>query len=82
MIIKILWKLIVDKKKEYLDSQLNTFQQNTVNNEQQLKHLQKSARKQISLEGKATATSIVTNLAKQKVMSLSKEIIPAMVKQS
>ena len=29
VIFKILWKLIVDKKKEYLDSQYNTLRKNT-----------------------------------------------------
>ena len=45
---KILWKLIVDKKKEFLDSQFNTLQKNTEDKESQLKKLQMSARKQIS----------------------------------
>ena len=56
------------QNKEYLDSQLNSLQQNTVNKEQQLKTLQMSAQKQISMEVKDVAMPIVTNLAKQKIL--------------
>ena len=41
-----------------------------------------SARKRISLEVKDTAIPIVTNLVKQKILSLSKELVPAAVKES
>ena len=40
-----------------------------------------SARKQINLEVKESAAPIVCNLAKQKVLSLSKEIVPAVAKE-
>ena len=64
--IQILWKLIVDKKKEYLDSQFNTLQQNTEYKERQLKKLRMSARKQISQEVKDTAKPLVYNLVKKQ----------------
>ena len=82
LIFKILWKIIVDKTKEYLDSQYNTLQQNTQSKQKQLKKLQMSARKQISMEVKDTAKPIVLNLAKQNVLSLLKGIVPAAVKES
>ena len=77
LIFKILWKLIVDRKKEYLDSQFNTLQQNTDNKERQLKKLQMSVHKHIGLEVKNTV-----HLAKESVLSLSKEIIPEAVKEA
>ena len=41
-----------------------------------------SAREQINLEVKESAKPIVHDLAKQKVLSLSKEIVPAFIKES
>ena len=49
LILKILWKLIVDKKKEHLDSQYNTLKQNTEVKDNQPKKLQTPAHKQINL---------------------------------
>ena len=64
LIWKIFWRIIIDKKQEYLDSQYNyTLQQNTKNKERELKTMQESARKQISSEVKNTAPPIVYNLA-------------------
>ena len=62
MIFEIVWKLVVqhvDKKTEYLNSQMKTLQQNTANKARQLKKLQMSAHKQISLEVKDTAKPII-----------------------
>ena len=66
-----MWKLIVDKKKGYLDFQFNTCQQNGKNKERQLKKLQMSARKQINMEVKDVGKPIVLNVARQSVLSLS-----------
>ena len=76
LIFKVLWKLIVDKKKEYLDAQFNTLNQNTETEERQLKKLQMLASKHISREVKDTGKSIVYNLAGKNAMSLSNEIVP------
>ena len=40
-----------------------------------------SAQKQLNLEVKESAKPIVHDLAKQKVLSLSKDIVPAVVKE-
>ena len=50
--------------------------------EKQLKKFQMSACKQINLEVKESAEPAVHDLAKQKVLSLSKEIVPASVNKS
>ena len=50
--------------------------------EKQLKKFQMSACKQINLEMKESAEPVVHDLAKQKVLSLSKEIVPASVNKS
>ena len=57
LIFKILWKLIVDKKKEYLDLHyiITLFEKNTKTKERQLKKLQMSVRMQINLEVKDSA---------------------------
>ena len=77
----VLWKLIVGKKKDYLDSQFKTLYQNTENKERQLKKLQVLASKHISKEVKDTAKSIVYNLAGENAMSLSKEIVSRKISQ-
>ena len=77
LILEILQKLFVDKKKkENLDSQFNTLQQNAENKERQLKKLRMSAHKKINMEVKDIAKPIVYNLAKQNVLAVSKEIVP------
>ena len=81
IIFKILWKLIVDQKKEHLNSQLYTLQQNTANKERQLKKLQMSARKQISLEAQDAAIPIVTNLAKRKFCLYLKNLFQPLSKK-
>ena len=52
------------------------------NEEKQIKNLQLSVPKQINLEVKESAKPIAHNLAKQKVLSLAKKIVPAFVKGS
>ena len=59
LILKILWKLIVDKKKEQLSAQYNALKQKTEWKDKQLKKLQMPARQQISLEVKEAAEPIV-----------------------
>ena len=76
MILKYLWKLIINRKKEYLANQVSSFKQNTEQKEKQLKNLQMSAREQIGKEVQKAAKPVVADLAKQNVLSLSKEIIP------
>ena len=81
LIFKVLWKLIVDKKKEYLDAQFNTLNQNTETEERQLKKLQMLASKHVSREVKDIAKSIVYNLAGKNAMSLSKEIVSGKINE-
>ena len=52
------------------------------NEEKQIKNLQLSVPKQINLEVKESAKPFVHNLAQQKVLSLAKKIVPAVVKGS
>ena len=45
LILMIKWKLIINKKKAYLDTQVNPLVQNTRTKEKQLQKLQMSAKK-------------------------------------
>ena len=62
-------------------NQLNTLRQNTERKEKQLKGLQMSAKEQINLEVKNTAKPVVVELAKENVLSLSREIWPCFIKR-
>ena len=79
LILKILWKLIVYKKKEHLSAQYNALCQNTELKEKRLKKLQMPAHQQIIFEVKEAVQPIVHELAKQNILSLSKEIMPAVI---
>ena len=67
LILKYLWKLIINRKKDYLANQVNTLKQNTDQKEKQLKNLQMSARAQIGVEEQKAARPVVADLAKQSV---------------
>ena len=82
IILKYLWKLIINRNKEYLANQLNALKQKTEHKEKQLNSLQMSAREQIGKEVQKAEKPLVAVLAKQNLLSLSKEIIPLVVNQT
>ena len=80
--LKIMWKLIINKKKEYLALQVNALLQNTRTKEKQMEKLQMSAKEQIGMEVRNVSFLIVQSIAKQHVMVLAKNIVPNLVKES
>ena len=80
--MKYLWKLIINRKREYLSNQINTLKQNKDKKEKQLKNLQMSTREQIGKEVQKAAKPVVADLAKHNVLSLSEEIVPLVVNQT
>ena len=82
IILKYLWKLIINRKKEYFANQLNTLKQNTRHKENQLKYLQMSAREQIGREVQKEAKPLGVDLAKHNVLSLSQETVRHVVNQT
>ena len=79
LIFKYMWNLIINRNKEYLANQLHTLTQNAEQKEKQLKDMQLSAKEQIGMEVRKAIKSIVADLAKKNVLSLSKEIVPQVV---
>ena len=80
--LNILWKLIINKKKEYRASKVNALLQNTCSKEKQMEKLQMSAKEQIGMEVSFFSLPIVQSIAKQKVMVVAKHIVPEMVRES